>query len=121
MIATTLHGPNYSSPNNDESSIEIFASIGDAIEALFERSAANGRTYCDMLTLDNQSYSTLFPVFGEGHYMQCYELGDNPDFPIMTEDKILDALAAVHTGSFDWFIALDTDEVGTTYVRVTRG
>lgn len=120
MIAATLHGPNYFAANYDAEDIEVFANIGTAIEAVFDRYAANGAIACEVHTLDGHSNATQFPVFGEGHYIECYELSEPADDEDGAEHYILEGLTAVHSGICDWRIELVRCDDGIIRVQVTN-
>jgi hypothetical protein len=109
MIAATFHGPNYDSSNNDESTIEVFDSIGHAMSALFDRYDSGGVWKVDVNYLDGSKESTYFPMVTEGHYLKCYLIPD--DFadevmPGMDEGVIESALTAVHGGTADYTLTL---------------
>jgi hypothetical protein len=119
MIAATLHGPNYFSPNHDETTIEVFASIAEAIEALFERYSSNGKRSCTYNTLDGRRHSVLFPVFGEGTRFECYGIEGLVDRGIADEVQVMSTLAAVHSGVRDWTLTLEYvgEQISVTVVN----
>lgn len=114
MIATTLHGPSYWSSNHDETSIEVFAHLGEAITAMFQREAANGHYELPYTTLDGVKHSTRFPTFDEIR-LECYEI--DPEVP--PEERIEEVLTQVHNGARDWTLTLADDD-GQTIVKVAR-
>ena len=120
MLVATLHGPNYWAPNHDEDSIELFPDLAAAIEALFERYAANGHSTCHVEYLSGKTEDVIFPVFSEGHYFIVHELTCSNDRPL-TEESIVDALGMVHGGVFDWTLILDVTDTGDVHVKVMQG
>jgi len=107
MIAATLHGPDYWAPNHDETTIEVFNTLEDVIEALFQRYSANGAYDLHYTTLDGKEHDVRFPTFGAGCALTCYLTdGDHPD-RIYTEEGALEVLSAVHGGYWDYIVALD--------------
>jgi hypothetical protein len=110
MIAATIEGPSYAwRPNNDESSIEVFATLEDAVVALMERYYSNGRTYCTVRTLDGKAENVLFPAFDLGTLFTCYTVaGALEGRP--AEDQVLDALAEVHSQVWTWTLTLSRNE-----------
>ena len=130
MIAATFHGPNYESLVNDESSIEVFSSLGHAMSALFDRYDSNGTRKLDVNYLNGFSDSTYFPCVTLGHYFDCYVIPD--DFAAKPGDEgiMLEALTAVHTGVADYRLTLaepfgeDREGMtarGTVAISVQRG
>jgi hypothetical protein len=119
MIAATLHGPNYFAPNHDEASIEVFASIAEAIEALLERYSASGKRFCTYTTLNGKYHSVLFPVFGEGTSFECYGIEGLVDRGIPDEVQVMSTLAAVHSGVRDWTLTLEYvgEQISVTVVN----
>jgi len=127
MIAATFHGPNYGASVNDESTIEVFHSLGHAMSALFDRYDSNGARSLPVTYLNGTMTHSLFPVVTEGHYLLCY-LIDSLDGSVPPgEDAIMDALTAVHTGVPDYTLTLvppfgdrvnSSDTIG---ISVTRG
>jgi hypothetical protein len=126
MIAATFHGPNYDASVHDESTIEVFQSLGHAMSVLFDRYDSNGLWQLPVETLDGKRDEVYFPVVTEGHYFKCYSIpGDD-----LTDDTVLDALTAVHTGVPDYTLSLvppwgedtpGTTPRGTIAISVQRG
>lgn len=126
MIAATFHGPNYEASVNDESTIEVFHSLGHAMSALFDRYDSNGARSLEVHYLNGFIDSTFFPCVTEGHYLQCY-LVNEPDEDMQDEGVILNVLTAVHMGAWDYTLTLvppfgdrvnSSDTIG---ISVTRG
>jgi hypothetical protein len=121
MIAATLQGPSYSPINYDFDSIEVFASLEDVIEALFERYSANGRFTCPATFLDGSTSEGYFPAFGEGMSFTCYrvtDIEDDEDDEDL-EGQRLEAHTAVHGGWKDYTVTL-TDNEGTLVAVVEK-
>lgn len=117
MIAATLHGPSYFSPNHDETSIELFPTLGDAIAALIDRYHSNGRRHCPVATLDGHDWELLFPAFDEGTGFACYRAAGFDDLP-REELDTEQILTAVHGGHHDFTLTLTTTEAGDLGVMV---
>jgi len=124
MIAATFHGPNYGASVNDESTIEVFHSLGHAMSALFDRYDSNGSRSLDVNYLNGSRDHTLFPCVTLGHYLDCYLIDSKG------EEAVMDALTAVHTGVPDYRLMLTepfgeehpgTTPRGTVAVSVQRG
>jgi len=127
IVAATFHGPNYDSLVNDESSIEVFHSLGHAMSALFDRYDSGGARELEAQYLDGHKVTTCWPLVTEGHYLRCYLIPD--DFMAQPGDEgiMLEALTAVHTGVPDYTLTLvppfgdrvnSSDTIG---ISVTRG
>lgn len=122
MIAATFAGPNYFTPNHDETSIEVFDNLGDAIEALLDRYKSNGRYPQPVVTLDGTTRSVLFPNVDEDTYFDCYVLsGDVTPDSIHSDEDIEEVLTAVHGGVWDWRLVLASDETADVFVKVVTG
>lgn len=120
MIAATFHSPMYSPPNNDESSIEVFPTLKDVIEALFSRYTSNGKYEQHYTTLDGKEHDAAFPNVEAGTYLTCYLTdGDHPD-RIFTEDGVMEVLSAVHGGHWDYTVSLVESEQGSLVCQVER-
>jgi hypothetical protein len=102
MIAATFHGPNHFVPNYDESTIEVFENIGHAISALFDRYDSKGEHPLPVRYLDGNHGDIPFRFVEEGDYFECYKVTD-PD-PAVVETLV--ALAALHTGLWDYRLSL---------------
>lgn len=96
FVIATLSGPNYA-PNHDESSIEVHGTVREAAESLLARYNANGRYPVPVQFLDGHFSSTLYPALDEDHYLDLVTVDGSP----ADEEAVLDALSAVHNGSFD--------------------
>lgn len=107
MIAATLSGPSYFSPNHDEHNIEVFATLQDVIEALLNRYAANGQYELAYTTLDGVEHSTRFPSFDVGTTFTCYLLGVNYQSPALRQDEVDEVLTAVHNHGWEYTVTLD--------------
>lgn len=127
IVIATFHGPNYEASVNDESTIEVFHSIGHAMSALFDRYDSNGARTLEVHYLNGFIDSTFFPCVTEGHYLRCYLIDGVPGGRFATEGQIMDALTAVHTGVPDYTLTLvppfgdrvnSSDNIG---ISVTRG
>lgn len=106
MIAATLSGPSYAwRPNHDERSIEVFATLEDAIVAMTERYYANGRTSMSYQNLDGSNCIALFPAYGEGTEFTCYSVAGALDGK-PTEEQVMDALTDVHSLVWTWKLTL---------------
>lgn len=111
MIAATLEGPNYAwSPNNDESTIEVFDTLEDAVVALTERYHSNGRTYLPVTYLDGSVENVLFPTFSEGTAFTCYAVAGALVQSTASEQQVLDALTDVHSMVWTWKLTLSRNE-----------
>jgi hypothetical protein len=118
MIAATLSGPNYWAANYDETTIEVFPSLAEAIEALFDRESANGRRHCSYTTLDGREHDVLFPGFDLTTSFTCYEMSDEVTAEnFCADDNIEEVLTMVHTSVSDWVLTLANDD-GQTVVIV---
>lgn len=121
MIAATMHGPNYASPSYDFDTIEVFDSLEDVIEALFDRYSSNGQRTCDSAYLDGHTESVLYPNFDAGQYFTCYRTTpiDESDEDAV-EGRRLEVHTAVHGGWRDYTVTLTESEQGTLMVTVER-
>lgn len=123
MIAATLHGPSYGALNHDEHSIEVFDHIGDVVDALFERMNSNGQYPCTVATLDGRTEEVLFSTFGESTSFTCYAMGADSlmtDFPEANEGIVMEALAAVHGGHWEYDAILVRTDEGLVTVQVEK-
>lgn len=121
MIAATMHSPSYAPPNYDFDTIEVFPSLEEVIEALFDRYSANGQRLCPATYLDGSGSSVYYPTFDPGSYFTCYLL---PDVDEADEDEVegrrLTAHTAVHGGWKDYTVTLAESDEGTLRVIVER-
>ena len=121
MIAATLKGPSYSPINYDFDSIEVFDSLEDVIEALFDRYSSNGQRTCPATYLDGSGSHVYYPTFGEGMSFTCYRAPEilNETDEEQVEARRLEVHTAVHGGWKDYTVTLaETD--GTLIVMVER-
>lgn len=102
MIAATLHGPSYGAPSHDEHSIEVFNHIGEVVDALFERMNSNGKYPCTVRTLDGRTKNVLFSTFGEDVSFTCYQSSIMATVDQTHEGLVMEFLAAVHGGHWDY-------------------
>jgi hypothetical protein len=125
MIAATLRGPSYSPINYDFDSIEVFPTLEDVIEALFERYSANGRSAVMYETLDSKHHLMQFPDFGAGMSFTCYRMPEPDPDPEITATEALESArlevhTAVHGGWHDYIVTLAESGEGTLVVQVER-
>jgi hypothetical protein len=120
MIAATFHGASYSPPSYDFDTIEVFPSLEDVIEALFDRYSSNGQRKVDSTYLDGSTQSVFWPAVGAGDYFTCYLLTQEEGTTGLTESMVMDAHCAVHGGWKDYTVTLDQPDEGTLRVIVER-
>lgn len=120
MIAATFHGSSYSPPNYDFNTIEVFPSLEEVIEALFDRYSANGQRLIDTTYLDGHDESAYWPAVGAGDYFTCYLLTQEEGTTHLTEDMVMQAHTAVHGGWRDYTVTLAESEEGSLMVTVER-
>ena len=126
MIAATFHGTHYSPASYDFATIEVFPSLEEVIEALFDRYSANGQRTIDSTYLDGSTTSTFWPNVEAGDSFNCYLLqeDDDPDAVRddagLTEQIVMEAHTAVHGGWRDYTVTLDESDEGTLRVIVER-
>lgn len=123
MIAATFHSLHYSPPNYDFDTIEVFASLEEVIEALFERYSSNGRRLIDSTYLDGHTESVYWPTVEAGASFTCYLMeGDSlfTDFPDIHEGIMLGVHTAVHGGWKDYTVTLVESEQGSLVAMVER-
>jgi len=121
MIAATLKGPSYQPINYDFDSIEVFNSLEDVIEALFERYSSNGQRTCAATYLDGSGTDVYYPDFGAGMTFTCYRLNTSePIVDELHEDTVMEAHTAVHGGWHDYIVTLTESEQGTLTAVVER-
>lgn len=125
MIAATFHGSIYSPPNYDFDTIEVFTSLEDVIDALFDRYASNGRRLINSTFLDGSGQSVYWPTVGQGDSFTCYLMPEPAEDDEETaEDALEGARLAVHTavhgGWSDYTVTLDESAEGTLRVIVEK-
>lgn len=121
MIAATFHGASYAPPSYDFDTIEVFDTLEDVIEALFERYSSNGQRQCDSTYLDGSTQSCCWPTVGAGDSFVCYRTTpiDESDEEAV-EGRRLEVHTAVHGGWRDYTVTLDESDEGTLRVIVER-
>ena len=125
MIAATFHGASYA-PSYDFDTIEVFPSLEDVIEALFDRYSSNGQRKIDSTYLDGSTKSVFWPTVGAGDSFNCYRVGTftdgDPVFEVtgLSEGQVLEVHTAVHGGWRDYTVTLDESDEGTLRVIVER-
>lgn len=107
MIAATWHSPQYSPPNYDFDTIEVFPSLEEVIEALFDRYSSNGQRHIDSTYLDGHTESVYYPTVEAGTYFTCYLLTQDAGSHELTEAMVMEAHTAVHGGWKDYTVTLD--------------
>lgn len=112
MIAATFHGTNYSPPNYDFDTIEVFPSLEEVIEALFDRYSANGKRTCPATYLDGSGSHVYYPTVEAGTYFTCYRMPEPDPDPDVTATEALEGVrlevhTAVHGGWKDYTVTLD--------------
>ena len=120
MIAATFHGTHYSQPSYDFDTIEVFPSLEEVIDALFDRYSANGQRHIDSTYLDGSSKSTFWPNVQAGDSFNCYLLTPDPGQTGLDERLVMEAHTAVHGGWKDYTVTLDESDEGTLRVIVER-
>lgn len=120
MIAATFHSLHYSPPNYDFNTIEVFASLEEVIEALFDRYSANGQRLIESTYLDGHTKSTYWPTVEAGAAFTCYLMSDNFKSPALKEEAIMSIHAAVHGGWRDYTVTLVESEEGSLVAMVER-
>jgi hypothetical protein len=121
MIAATFAGPNYFSPSYDETSIEVFSTLEDVIEALFDRYSSNGKREVAYETLDGRRHSTHFPGVEAGTAFTCFLLSEPVTWDnYADEENIETVMTAVHGGWKDYTVTLVESEQGSLLVTVER-
>ena len=119
MIAATFHGASYV-PSYDFDTIEVFPSLEDVIEALFDRYSSNGQRKIDSTYLDGSTKSVFWPTVGAGDSFNCYLLTPEEGVTELNEDLVMQAHTAVHGGWRDYTVTLDESDEGTLRVIVER-
>lgn len=106
MIAATFHGPNHFVPNYDETTIEVFESVGHALSSLFDRYDDKGEHNLPVRYLNGTKIRVPFPHVELGDYFQCYEIPN--DFAAMPGDEGIteEALTAVHADLWSFRLRL---------------
>jgi hypothetical protein len=116
MYAATLFGPSYDTSNgHDAENIEVFGTVGQAIEAMFDRHRAHGRRPLNVDVLTGYSMALTFPAFTEGTAMQLYDIGS-----LLPRRKNLPAvIERINSGQWDWYLILEHNG-SDIYVRTHR-
>jgi hypothetical protein len=129
MIAATFHSLHYSPPCYDFDTIEVFPSLEEVIEALFERYSVNGKQPCSAMFLDGSGSSVCYPNIEAGTYFTCYLMTEQPDdfHKLGTQDqedwleeRRLEVHTAVHGGWRDYTVTLVESEQGALVCQVER-
>ena len=120
MIAATFHGTHYSPPNYDFNTIEVFPSLEQVIEALFDRYSANGKREIRAEFLDGHTEEAYWPNVGAGDSFTCYLLTQEEGTTHLTEQMVMEAHTAVHGGWKDYTVTLASSDEGTLRVIVER-
>ena len=120
MIAATFHGTNYAPPNYDFDTIEVFPSLEQVIEALFDRVSSNGQRRIDSGYLDGSKKSVFWPTVGVGDGFTCYLLTPEEGVTELNEDLVMEAHTAVHGGWKDYTVTLVESEQGSLVAMVER-
>lgn len=120
MIAATFHGSSYSPPNYDFDTIEVFPSLEEVIEALFDRYTSNGKRTIESTYLDGHTTSVYWPTVGAGDSFTCYLLTQEAGSHELTEAMVMQAHTAVHGGWKDYTVTLVQSEDDHLIVTVER-
>lgn len=120
MIAATFHGASYAPPSYDFDTIEVFPSLEQVIEALFDRYSANGQRKIDSAYLDGSTKSVFWPTVGAGDAFHCYLLTPEPGQTDLDERLVMEAHTAVHGGWKDYTVTLVESPEGSLMVTVER-
>lgn len=120
MIAATFRSPNYSPPNYDFDTIEVFPSLEQVIEALFDRYSSNGQRDIRSEFLDGHTEEVYWPNVEAGASFTCYLLTQEEGTTHLTEQMVMEAHTAVHGGWKDYTVTLDESDEGTLRVIVER-
>lgn len=120
MIAATFTGPNYSLLSDDLDTIEIFPTLEDVIEALFDRHSSNGQRLINSRFLDNSGQSVYWPNVEAGARFTCY-LHELPLPSVrLPEDVIMDIRTAILGGWWDYTVTLAESDQGSLVATVER-
>lgn len=126
MLASIMYGPSYEPQEPDEFNIELFADLGEAITAMFNRHRAHGRQPLNVDLLAGQSTALTFPAFSVSTYFQLYEIDAEPGtiyspLPVVTYtmEKRREIVEQVNTREWDWHLSLNNDGYDT-YVKVSK-
>lgn len=120
MIAATFHGANYSPPNYDFNTIEVFPSLEQVIEALFDRYSSNGQRQVESAFLDGHTENAFYPNVEVGSSFTCYLLTQEEGTTGLTEQMVMEAHTAVHGGWKDYTVTLAESEQGSLVAMVER-
>lgn len=110
-IIATFHGANYFAPNHDESTIEVFETLEDAILSLKDRYVSNGSRDVNYKTLDGNEHSVKFPAVNTGDSLICYTMPDDFIGGADQDEAVEQALCAVHGGYHDYRLTLYADSL----------
>lgn len=120
MITATFRSPNYSPPNYDFNTIEVFNTLEEVIEALFDRYSSNGQRLIESTYLDGHTENVYWPNVEAGASFTCYLMSDNFKSPALKEEAIMDIHTAVHGGWKDYTVTLVESEQGSLVAMVER-
>jgi hypothetical protein len=125
MIAATFHGASYAPPNYDFDTIEVFPSLEDVIEALFDRYSSNGKRLVESTYLDGHTTDVYWPTVQVGDGFTCYRMPEPDPDPEITATEALESArlevhTAVHGGWHDYIVTLAESGEGTLVVQVER-
>jgi hypothetical protein len=120
MIAATFHSTHYSPPNYDFDTIEVFPSLEEVIEVLFDRYSSNGKRIIESTYLDGHAENVAWPTVEAGAYFTCYLLTAEESSAGITEDQRMEAHTAVHGGWKDYTVTLVESEQGSLVCQVER-
>lgn len=109
MIAAILSGPNYFSPNHDESTIEVHDNLEEVIDALLQRYDSSGMSDFTYTTLDGKEHTARFPSFDVGTRFTCYQVSVNFQSPALKAEALEEALTDVHMGLWCYTVRLDNE------------
>lgn len=117
MYAAALFGPSYDTSNgHDLEHLEMFDTVGQAIEAMFDRHRAHGRQSFNITNANGYNMALMFPAFGAGTALQLFDVGFLRPH---TESRKLELLDRVAAGLWDWYLILEHNG-SDIYVRTHR-
>lgn len=124
MIAATLHTPSNWLPSYDFDTIEVFDTLEQVIEVLFDRYSSNGKRTCPAEYLDGSGSHVYYPTFDPGSYFNCYLVPDWKRDEVYHPDELegyrLEAHTAVHGGWKDYTVTLVRSDEGELHVVVQK-